>query len=63
MPDVVEGRSCGGTAVGLSERCVGSNSFDCGGYEGLGYVEANSDGLRTSAMMVVGGQEIGRAHV
>lgn len=48
MPDAVEGRSYAGAAVDLS----GSNSFDCRGYRGLGNVEENSGGLRTSVMVV-----------
>lgn len=52
MPDAVGGRSCGWITAGLSDRVIGSNSFDCGGYEGLVSVEANNDGLRTSAMVV-----------
>lgn len=31
-PDAIEGRSCGWMVLDLSDRGVGSNSFDCGGY-------------------------------
>lgn len=51
MPDVVCGRSSGGAAAGPSDRGAVSNSFDCGGYGRLRYVEKD-DGLKTSAMMV-----------
>lgn len=52
MPDAVEGRSCGWKGIGLSDRGASSNSFGCGGFGDLGYVERNNDGLRTSAMIV-----------
>jgi len=53
MPGAVGGRSYGG-AANLSERGAGSNSFDCGVYRGLGYVEAKDGRLRMSVMMVKG---------
>ena len=54
MPVVVGGRSYGGAAGDFSDRGIGSNSPDCWGYGGLRYGEKEG-GLRTSAMMVKGG--------
>ena len=58
MPGAVGGRSYGG-AANPPERGVGSNNFECGGYGGLGYVEAKDGGLRMSAIMVKGEDEDG----
>lgn len=60
IPDAVVGRSCGWMVLDLSDRGAGSNSFDWGGYaRDLGNAEENSDGLRTSAMMMEGEAEDG----